>query len=134
MNDFLNDLLGEDFELYDSLPVGPTFGSLTTRLPNTSQREYVSGAKLQFSQSCTFISMRCVFRHFTTSLEELTEEELRFMYASSRDDMEWWCQHIYEYDPETGLSPWCDGSGLLVNPLEVYAMDERVDLSPICLL
>ena len=107
------------------LPTGPTFGNLATLLPNTSQREFVFGSKGQFSQSCTFVAMRCVLRHLTSSLEDFTEEELRFTYGASRDDMEWWCQHIYEYDPDTGLSPWCDGSGLLVNPMEVYMMDEQ---------
>ena len=38
--------------------------------------------------------------------------------------MEWWRLHVFEYNPETGLSPWCDGSGLLVNPAETYNMDE----------
>ena len=99
MHDLFNELDGES---YFSLPVGPSFGNLLTRLPNTSQREFVFGAKGQFPQSCTFIAMRIVLRHFTSSVDELTEEELRFMYSASRDDMEWWCRHIYEYDLETG--------------------------------
>ena len=120
MDELLTDLQGEG-----PLPTGPTFGNLATLLPNTSQREFVFGSKGQFSQSCTFVAMRCVLRHLTSSLADFTEEELRFTYGASRDDMEWWCQHIYEYDPDTGLSPWCDGSGLLVNPMEVYMMDEQ---------
>ena len=108
----------------DSLPTGPTYGNLATRLPNVSQREFVFGSKGQFSQSCTFITMRLVMRHFTSSLEDVTEEELRFTYSESRNAMEWWCLHVFEYNPATGLSPWSDGGGLLVNPAETYNMDE----------
>ena len=108
----------------DSLPIGPTYGNLATRLPNISQREFVFGPQGQFSQSCTFIMMRLVLRHFTSSLEDVTEEELRFTYSESRNAMEWWCLHVFEYNPATGLSPWSDGGGLLVNPAETYNMDE----------
>ena len=130
LNALIDDLQADDTGDDDSLQAGPTYGNLTTRLPNISQREFVFGPQGQFSQSCTFIAMRCVFRHFASSLDELTEDELRFMYSASRDDMGWWCRHIYEYDPETGRSPWCDRS----THWRLTLWTSRADLNPTCLL